>query len=120
MNSVRGYPEGDYMADTGGIINADWFLPFYLIPENWVLPGQTQALRNQVMPIVFMDYGAGHLKRVNPGEAHDKTLMGMGGGLRMRFGKSVMVRLEWAKDMKNKPVSGSGPSTFYLHCQAEF
>ena len=109
MNSVRGYPEGDFMADSGGFVNVDWFVP--VLPQPW---------HNQIIPVVFMDYGTGHVKTVNPGESYRKDLLGVGGGLRLRLNQSAMIRLEWAKDMKDEPVSGSGPSVFYVQCQAEF
>ena len=32
-NSVRGYPEGDYLADIGGYMDTDWYFPMYLIPS---------------------------------------------------------------------------------------
>jgi len=117
-DSVRGYPEGDYLADTGGVLNFDWFFPFYAIPKNWKLKGQETPLRNQIEPVIFVDVGGGELKKVLPGEKKDKFLSGVGGGLRLHF-KFFSLRLDWAKAIGNKQTSGSGPSTFYFSFQSE-
>jgi len=102
-DSVRGYPEGDYLADTGGVLNFDWFFP----------------LRRQIEPVFFVDVGGGKLKKVLPGEKQKKFLCGIGGGLRLRFSKFISVRLDWAKRVGDRQTSGSGPSTFYFTFQSE-
>lgn len=117
-DSVRGYPEGDYLADTGGIINLDWIFPMYIIPEQWKLPGQDIPLRFQVQPVFFADAGEGTLKKVLSEEEKEKFLAGAGGGLLVNF-KNLSMRLYWAKDIADRPVSGAGPSTFYLSFQSE-
>ena len=117
-NSVRGYPEGDYLADAGGCVNFDWFFPLYIIPETWKLSGQEIPLRRQIEPVLFVDLGGGELKRTLPGERDDKFLAGVGGGLRLNF-KLFSLRLDWAKGVGDKQTSGSGPSTFYFTFQSE-
>ena len=117
-DSVRGYPEGDYSADLGGYMNLDWTFPMYLIPKGLTLIGQSVPLRYQIEPVIFVDLGGGKLKKTLNGEKKDKFLAGVGGGLRFNF-KSFMLRLDWAKHVGDKPVSGSGPSTFYFTFQSE-
>jgi hemolysin activation/secretion protein len=117
-DSVRGYPEGDYLADTAGCINFDWFFPSYFIPAGWKLAGQDLPLRRQIEPVIFADVGAGRLKRVLPGEVDGKFLSGVGAGLRFNF-KYFSLRLDWAKAIGAKQTSGSGPSTFYFTFQSE-
>jgi len=118
-SSIRGYPEGDYLADFGGDLNFDWIFPCYIIPKDWKLPGQQVALREQIEPVIFTDIGGGELKKVLPGELHDKFLAGVGGGFRIRWGKNISLRLEWAKSVGDRPTSGSGPSSFYFTFQSE-
>jgi len=118
MDSVRGYPEGDYLADAGGVVSFDWVFPMYGIPKSWKLPGENTPLRYQIEPVIFADVGGGKLKKALPGEKKDKLLAGIGGGLRMRF-KLFSLRLEWAKAVGDKQTSGSGPSTFYFTFQSE-
>jgi hemolysin activation/secretion protein len=117
-DSVRGYPEGDYLADNGAVVNFDWAFPMYLIPKSWKLKGEQIPLRHQIEPVFFVDVGGGDLKKVLPGEKKDKFLAGVGGGLRLRF-KLFSLRLDWAKAVGDKQTSGSGPSTFYFTFQSE-
>jgi hemolysin activation/secretion protein len=118
-NSVRGYPEGDYLCDMGGSLNVDWAMPMYLIPKGWKLSGSDTLLRHQIEPVIFVDLGAGDLKKVNSGDRRDKLLVGIGGGLRMRFFNKAYCRIEWAKSVGDRPTSGNGPSTFYITFQSE-
>ncbi len=119
VNSVRGYPEGDYLADKGMILNIDWIFPMYVFPPAWRLPHADMPLRHQIEPVIFFDWGEGRLNRVLPGESRAKTLAGVGGGVRMRLYKNLFARFEWAKDIGDKPVSGAGPATFIFSVQSE-
>lgn len=118
-NSIRGYPEGDYLADFGGSLNLDWAFASYWIPKYWKLPGQEMPLRYQIEPVVFVDAGGGKLKKTFPGEERYKFLLGAGGGLRINFSGNISLRLEWAKHLGDKPTGGAGPSTFHLTFQSE-
>jgi len=117
-NSVRGYPEGDYLCDLGGTLSAEWVMPLYLIPPDWKLPRADKMLRHQLEPVLFYDLGGGFLKKVLPGERKDKFLAGIGFGLRINYNDKFSLRLDWAKRVGDKPTTGSGPSTFYLTFQA--
>jgi hemolysin activation/secretion protein len=117
--SVRGYPEGAYLCDTGGYLSADWLFPMYLIPERWMLPKQDMALRYQIQPVIFADAGGGKLKKVLSGEKETQFLAGFGGGLQFNF-KGVSLRVEWAKPFGgDKPQAGQGKSTFSLIFSSE-
>jgi hemolysin activation/secretion protein len=117
-DSIRGYPEGDYLADTGAVVNFDWVFPMYFIPKEWKLPGQDLPLRHQIEPVFFVDIGGGVLNKTLPGEKKEKFLAGIGGGLLVRF-KYLSLRLYWAGNVGDKPTSGAGPSTFYFTFQSE-
>jgi len=119
MNSIRGYPEGDYLADTGGNLSFDWVFPMYPIPASWKLGNSPAPLQRQIQPVFFVDIGGGRNRKVLTGELKDKFLMGIGGGLRMNFNNNFNLRLEWAKRLGDDPQSGSGPSTFYFTLQCE-
>ena len=119
MNSIRGYPEGDYLADIGGNLNFDWVFPMYPIPASWKLSHSEVPLQRQIQPVFFVDMGGGKNRKVLSGERKDKFLMGIGGGLRIRLNNNFNLRLEWAKHVGDDPQSGSGPSTFYFALQGE-
>jgi len=120
FNSVRGYAEGDYLADLGFFIRNDWFLPMYLIPKDWKLQDSATLLRNRIEPILFADIGAGKLKKTLSGEKHEKFLAGIGAGVRLRLYKKSALILEWAKHVGDAPAGGNGPATFNFIFQAEY
>jgi len=117
-NSIRGYPEGDYLCDYGASVGLDWIFPMYLIPKEWKLANSTTPLRNQIEPCIFTDIGAGKLLKTLPGERKVKFLAGVGGGFRVRIYNSYL-KFEWARDVGEAPVHGSGASTFYITYQGE-
>lgn len=117
--SVRGYPEGDYLADTGGALSMEWVFPCFLIPKNWALFGSLTPLREKIQGVVFVDMGGGQLKKVLPGERPNKFLASVGGGLRLRVVDNFYLRLDWAQRVGDRPTSDSGPSTFHITFQYE-
>jgi hemolysin activation/secretion protein len=119
MTSVRGYPEGDYLADVGATLNVDWVFQSYFFPKDWKLPHSQTPLRRMIEPVAFFDLGGGGLYATNSGERSRKFLAGAGGGLRLHFGNYFFIRLEWAKAIGNTPQGGNGPSTFYMMMQSE-
>jgi len=118
-DSIRGYPQGDYMADTGGNLNLEWIFPSYFIPERWRLPSADVSLRHQVEMVTFVDVGGGKLKKVIPGEEGAKFLASAGGGLRFRVARDFYLQLQWAKPIRESPISGAGPSTFSFTFQIQ-
>ena len=118
-SSIRGYPEGDFLADAGASLNLDWVFPMYLFPKDWKLPRSDAPLRNQIEPCVFMDLGGGKLMNTLPGERKEKFLMGLGGGVRIHLYSKAFLKLEWAEAVGDEPISGAGPSTFYFTFQGE-
>lgn len=118
-NSVRGYPEGDYLADTGGSLSMDWVFPMFLIPKTWALSGSKTSLRDTIQGVVFVDMGGGQLKKVLPGERPNKFLASVGGGLRVRLIKNFYLRLDWAERVGDRPTPNSGPSAFHITFQYE-
>ncbi|MDD5680211.1 MAG: ShlB/FhaC/HecB family hemolysin secretion/activation protein [Candidatus Omnitrophica bacterium] len=117
--SVRGYPEGDYLADVGANLNLDWVFPMYLIPESWKLPHADTPLRHQIEPVVFVDLGGGRLLKPAAGERRDKVLLGVGGGLKVRFNKNLFLNLLWADHIGNQPTDSMGESHFHMTFQFE-
>ena len=119
-NSIRGYPEGDYLADIGISFSAEWVFPNYLLPKNYKLPHTKIPLRNQLEPVLFMDLGGGKILDEIATEDDHKFLMGIGAGLRFRFNDYISVKLDWAKHVGDDPEVGQGESTFHMSFQSEF
>ncbi|MFZ5801771.1 MAG: ShlB/FhaC/HecB family hemolysin secretion/activation protein [Candidatus Omnitrophota bacterium] len=116
--SVRGYPEGDYLADYGGLISSELYVPSYFFPENWKLPYSSKNLRNQIQGTTFIDFGWGELRRPLAGETESRFLAGMGLGVRMHLFDRVYARVQWASPFGNGASNGSD-SAFYYGVSAE-
>lgn len=114
VNSVRGYPEGDYLADTGASVSVDWFFPLYLVPSAWQLKHSDTNVRHQIEPLLFFDMGKGKLKRTLSGERDDKFLAGVGAGVRVHFNSNMFASLQWGVPVGDEPIKGTGESTFNL------
>ncbi len=116
--SIRGYSDGDFMADVGASLNCDWIFPMYVIPEDWKIRWSDTNLRHQIEPVIFFDAGAGQLIKNYTTERDNKFLMSAGIGLRLHMNKNFNVRLEWADPLGETPVRGNGPSVFSISMQA--
>lgn len=118
-SSIRGYPEGDYLADIGASISADWIFPMYWIPKEYKLPYSDTPLRNQIEPVIFVDMGGGKIERKLVGEKGYKFLMGAGGGVRINLYNKFSARIEFAQAIGAHPTANSGPSTFHISINFE-
>lgn len=113
-STIRGYPEGDYLADNGATLNMDWIFPMYFIPKEYKLPRDETPLRNEIQPVVFIDMGGGNIERKMVSEKGYKFLMGVGGGLRINFYNKFNAKVEFAQAIGAHPTANSGPSNFHL------
>ena len=118
-NSVRGYPEGDYLADIGGTLNVDWVFPMFFLPKELKLPRSQTPLRQQVEFVIFADLGGGKLKKVGSDEKSSKFLAGVGGGIRFHVARNLFIKLDWAEAVGDRPAGGGGPSSFNVAVQFE-
>ncbi|MEI6297926.1 MAG: hypothetical protein WCO84_09925, partial [bacterium] len=115
VNSVRGYPEGDFLADMGVNLNVDWHFPLYFVPPSYKLAGFN--FREQIDPILFFDMGQGWVFKRDKMESKEKFLAGIGGGFNVRVKNNAYLKLQWAKAIGEKPVHGTGPSVFSVSFQ---
>lgn len=114
INSVRGYPQGEFLGDYGATFSAELLVPAFFVDKNWRLPNSKSTLRDDTRFLVFFDYGMANLKGTLPGELESKDLSSIGVGLRMKVYDKAYVRLEYGYPMQEKPSdSQSGNGTFY-------
>jgi len=116
--SVRGYSEGDYLADYGAFLTNELSIPSYFFPEDWQLPYSSMPLRQQIQAIGFFDFGAGALRKPLNGERDDKTLAGAGAGIKIHFFDRIYGRIQWAARLGDDAVDGAN-SAFYYGISAE-
>jgi tetratricopeptide (TPR) repeat protein len=114
IDSIRGYPSGDFSADNAVTNNAELLIPSIFIPTNWRLPYAESALRDQVTSLLFVDYGYGWIKGAKPTEKRTRNFLGVGAGLRGNFFNQSLVRLEWGFAVGDDPVTQSGHSGFHF------
>lgn len=91
IDTVRGYPPSDYLADKMLLLNEEIISPIFLIPDDWRLPYAEKTLKQQLTGVLFFDYGYGEHR----GETKPFRLASVGAGLRMNFYDQVSLRLEW-------------------------
>ncbi len=115
VNSVRGYPEGDFLADMGANLNVDWHFPLYFVSPSAKLAGFN--FREQLDPVLFFDMGQGRVYETTKTEIKEKFLAGVGGGFNIRIKNSALLKLQWAKAVGDKPIHGAGPSVFSVSFQ---
>jgi len=117
--SVRGFPQGDYLADIGGDMDTEWYFPMYPIPASWTLFHSDVNLRHQIEPFIFYDLGGGKLVETYSGETKGEFLQGLGTGIKIHLKNNFYLKMEWGIPVGGtKPIHGTGPSTFDVSVQA--
>ncbi len=116
--AVRGYPEGEYLADYGAFMTNEVYIPTYFFPKNWKLPRSNEPLRQQIQAVPFFDVGGGALRKPMTGEKESRTLAGTGIGIRIRLFDKVYGRIQWATPTGSKASNGS-ETAFYYGVSAE-
>lgn len=116
--SIRGYQEGAYLADYGGFVATEIFIPTYFFPLDWKLPYSEEPLRKQIQGVAFFDFGAGALKDPLAGERDDRVMSGAGGGIRIHLFDRVYGRFQWAGRTGQRAGTNTR-SAFYYGISAE-
>ncbi len=115
IDSVRGYPSGDFSADNAATGSAELLIPgSTFIPASWRLPYAENALQDQITSLVFVDYGYGWKRGALPAEKYSANLIGVGAGIRGNFFNQALVRLEWGFPVGDYTTNESGRSRFHF------
>lgn len=117
--TVRGYPEGDYLADNGILANVEYLIPLFIIPKDWQLPYSSTPLRQDIQIVAFFDNGFGGLYGASAFEVSQRNLMGVGGGGRIRVWKDLFARLEVAQALVQQPLTESTQTQFHFRLTTE-
>jgi len=117
--TVRGYPEGDYIADSGIRYSFDYFVPLFFVPKDWKLPYSKWPLWKQIQMVFFVDEGYGRLRGPSGLESANRHLFGLGSGLRVRLYKDIFFRTEWAQALGSNPLKDPVRTQFHFRLQAE-
>ena len=114
IDSIRGYPSGDYLADNASLANAELLIPAIFIPKSWQLPYAKESIRQQTTALVFADYGWGERRGALPTEKKSVNFLGIGAGLRTRLYDQALLRLEWGFPLGNNTITEAGKSRFHI------
>ncbi len=114
IDSVRGYPSGDYLADDSFVSNTELLMPSVFIPKDWRLPWSVETLRDQTTVVAFVDYGWGKRRGAVQGEAKSVDDLGVGGGLRFSLFNQALVRLEWGFPVADGVITEAAKSQFHF------
>ncbi len=113
METVRGYPEGDYLGDYGFIGSAELRIPTYFFPKKPIsIFGHQINLRDTFQLVGFFDTGRAWLQSPLNGERDNKFLAGAGGGVLMNLFNHVSARVYFAQAIGAVPNEGD---QFRLH-----
>lgn len=115
IDSVRGYPASDYLADNGAYTNMELIIPAFFIPDGWKLPYEEEVLKNRINGVVFLDYGWGMRKEPLINERDRMDLLAAGFGFRVSLFNQASLRLEWGFPLAdNHPITEEGNSRFHF------
>lgn len=98
-DSVRGYPELEYMGDYGYNTSIELRTPPFLLPK--------QAFYDKMQWVYFWDFGEGYLRDALVGEKKSETLMSAGVGFRLGLWKNFFLRLDWGFPIHPTPSDKS-------------
>lgn len=118
-SSIRGYPEGDMLADTGVVMRHDYFVPVWFLPANWRVPGQVKPLKDQLELVGFADYGHAEVRGPSALEVSRRDLAGVGAGLRYAISKDIWARFDWGFVVGDRALTEGGDSQFHFRFQYE-
>ena len=123
IDSVRGYPSGDYLADTGFAANFELIVPPFFMPDNWKVPYGERPLKDEIKGVFFFDYGYGTKRGMIPGERSERRMASVGAGLRIRLFNQADLRLEWGiplDPLVNRRLTRDGGNRPWLHFSLNF
>ena len=121
IDSVRGYPSGDYLADDAVFASAEILIPAFFVPEGWKVPYGERPLKEDITGVVFYDYGFGRRRGVasTSTEHEEATFESVGLGVRLRLFNQVVVRCEWGFVLGDEPITEHADSRFHISVDIE-
>ncbi len=121
-DSIRGFPENDYLGDYGWTSTVEVRTPAFIFPREIKVPGDKKgsSLMDAMQFVFFSDFGKSHLKLPRAGEKKDRLLIGTGLGLRFDLYNHLRGRLDYGIPIGNEEPSDGSAGTLHLGVQYEF
>ncbi len=115
IDTVRGYPPADYLADNAVNASAEILIPSTFIPADLKLPYSKTSLQEDITWLVFFDQGWGNRRGALSTEKQSKNMLSYGAGLRVRLYDQAVLRLEWGFPIAdNRSITEAGNSRFHF------
>ncbi len=119
LNSIRGYPSSDFLADDGVKTNFEILTPAVFIPKNLRIPFTQKKVRDYVTLVTFLDYGWGNKRNIVNAEKDTANFLSAGGGIRIRLLPKMLLRMEWGFPIGDKTITETGKSRFHISVDFE-
>ena len=121
-DSVRGYPQNDYLADYGYVATLELRTPAFIFPREIKVPydDKKTPIMDAVQFVYFVDFGKGHRKNPRVGETKDQFMIGTGFGFRFDLYDHLRARLDFGFPAGNEEPSDGSSGTVHIGVQYEF
>jgi len=121
-DSIRGFPENDYLFDYGYMCTLELRTPAFIFPREMKVPYDKDrtSIMDAVQFVYFVDFGEGHLKKPRVGEKKDRILIGTGFGFRFDLYKHLRGRLDFGFPVGNEEPSDGSSGTVHVGIQYDF
>jgi hemolysin activation/secretion protein len=123
IDSVRGYPSGDYLADTGFYAQMELLVPTPFMPDWIKVPYGERPIKDEITGVLFFDCGFGSKRGMIQGEQTFDRMASIGAGVRVRLLNQALLRLEWGVPLDplvNRPITEGGGNRPRLHFSVDF
>jgi len=121
-DTVRGFPENEYLADYGWINNVEIRTPLFFLPSILKVPYDKKhtSISEAVQLVGFLDLGKGYLNRPRVNETKDKYLVGAGLGFRFNLYDHLRGRIDLGFPVGNEQPTDGSSSTLHFGLQYEW
>ena len=120
MNSVRGYPESDHLADQGLSVNLEYLTRVPFIDKSLRFPfNRNWTIYDHMHLVAFFDNALGYTRGVVE-EPSYRHLMSLGGGIRVSFSENFSLRCEIGHILGDEPLTESDHTRAHFRLEANF
>lgn len=118
--TVRGYPEGDYLADNGLFLSCEYLIPTFFVPKDWQLPFSKIPLWRQLQWVTFLDQAYAEIRGALEKGPKTRYMLGVGGGIRVQLNNNLFFRIDWGQPIGQNALTGSTRGRVHFRLQTEF
>jgi hemolysin activation/secretion protein len=118
-DTVRGYPQSEFLGDNGYNATCELRLPLYFLPDLKLLYIE-KPLNKLIQVLGFIDHGKISRRNALPGERKEDEISGWGAGAVLSFNDNVDFRVEIGWPIGDKDPSDGSESQTYMYGRVWF